>query len=233
VADWFYAPSLSVAEPAFGLPENEARHLAVVLRARPGHPIVVFDGSGRRAAAEVSTVGKRDVVVRLAGEILLDPPPPPFTLGVALPKGDRAVWLVEKCVELGVGAIVPLQAVRSVAGAGDSKLEKLRRAALEACKQCQRSWLPVITDPEPLAAFLARRSAEEEGFFLDLPPSEEVNSKAPRFAAVGPEGGWTDEERGLAEQGGWRRVSLAPYVLRVETAAIAVAAVVANPSSWS
>ncbi|HVJ79664.1 MAG TPA: RsmE family RNA methyltransferase, partial [Planctomycetia bacterium] len=134
MADWFYAPTLAPAEPVFTLPESEARHLAVVLRAKPGHPLVVFNGAGRRAPAEVSTIGKRNVVVRLAGEVVLDPPTPPFTLGVALPKGDRAVWLVEKCVELGVASIVPLQAARSVAGAGDAKLDKLRRAALEACK---------------------------------------------------------------------------------------------------
>lgn len=204
---------------------DEARHLARVLRARVGDAVTVFDGRGRSWRAVVSAIGRDRVEIDLA-EPLPSPPPPAraVTIAVALPKGERQKWLVEKLTELGVAGLVPLVTARGVAEATDSAVARLERAAAEACKQCGRDTLMEIGTPRTIAALLAGASApillaDPRGTMLDAaPPGPEV------LVLVGPEGGFTDEETAAAVAAGARRVALARHVLRVETAAIAAAA---------
>ena len=156
-----------------------------------------------------------------------------FTLGVALPKGDRQKWLVEKAVELGVRRLVPLLTTRGVAQPTGGALDRLRRSVVEASKQCGRNRLMEIADPlawnDYLTAsgsialcLLAHRQSENNRprDFPKLNVSEQV------FAAVGPEGGFTDDEISSAIAGGWQCVDLGPRTLRVETAAIALVAII-------
>jgi 16S rRNA (uracil1498-N3)-methyltransferase len=153
---------------------------------------------------------------------------------VALPKGDRQKWLVEKLTELGCARLVPLVTTRGVAEATPAAIERLGRAAIEACKQCGRTTLPEITPPATLAAVLAARDPNTVSLVAD--PSGEAlgpllaGHAGAVLALVGPEGGFTAEELAVAEAAGCRRVSLAPHILRVETAAIAVTAGMATAS---
>ena len=208
---------------------DEARHLTRVLRARVGDEIVVFDGAGTAWPARVAGLG-RDRVELETGTPAHDPPRPgPFvTLAVALPKGERQKVLVEKLTELGVDRLVPLETTRGVAEATAAARSRLERGVIEACKQCGRNRLMEIGETQSIAAFLAAATpseiivADPGGVPLDLPRAAAAAGGV--LALVGPEGGFTPEELALATGAGAVRTGLGPHILRVETAAIALAA---------
>jgi 16S rRNA (uracil1498-N3)-methyltransferase len=147
---------------------------------------------------------------------------------VPLPKGDRQRWIVEKAVELGVSCLIPLHTERSVA-TGDKGGEKLDRYVIEASKQCERNRLMEIAQPMAWSDWLATAPTTARRWVADPTgcalPSIDREASAPTFAAVGPEGGFTDQELIAARDAGWDVVALGPRILRIETAAIALAAV--------
>ena len=209
---------------------DEARHLTRVLRAKVGDTVSLFDGRGREWPARVAAIG-RDRVELDAAEPTVDPAPVaiPLTLAVALPKGDRQQWMVEKLTELGATRLIPLETTRGVAEATASAQARLERGVIESCKQCGRNTLMEIAAGRPLERLLAEVPAgacvviaHPGGRLLDaatMPPTATA-----MIALVGPEGGFTDEELGTADRAGVIRISLGPRILRVETAAIALAA---------
>jgi len=204
---------------------DEARHLVRVLRAKPGDEVVVFDGTGCEWPARVAGI-TRDTVDLELGPARADPPvAAPLTLAVALPKGDRQKWLVEKLTELGIARLVPLATARGVAEATDAARDRLRRAVIEACKQCGRNTLLEITapvTPRQLVAGLAPPTR----LVLAAPagPPLPTATADPVVGLVGPEGGFTPEELAVFAAAGAVPARLAPHVLRVETAAVALAA---------
>ncbi|MFM7245616.1 MAG: RsmE family RNA methyltransferase [Planctomycetaceae bacterium] len=207
---------------------DEARHLVRVMRCRVGDEVVVFDGRGMSWQARVAAVGRDEAVVDLGAVREASPPPTvPLTLAVALPKGERQRWLVEKLTELGVERLLPLVTTRGVAEATPAAVERLRRGVIEACKQCGRDTLMAIGEPRTCADLARDRGPETSLVVADRdgsPFAEAVGGPQPLTAVVGPEGGLTAEEITVLEAHGGRRVTLGPHVLRVETAAIAVAA---------
>ena len=209
---------------------DEARHLTRVLRAKVGDTVSLFDGSGREWPARVASIG-RDRVELDTGTPTIDPLPAgiPVTLAVALPKGDRQKWMVEKLTELGTARLVPLETTRGVAEATASARARLERVVIEACKQCGRNTLMEIAPVRPLDRLLAEAPAGARALIAHpggLPLEEAVarSDATEVIALVGPEGGFTDEELGVADRAGVLRVSLGPHILRIETAAIALAA---------
>lgn len=209
---------------------DEARHLARVLRASVGDAVAVFDGRGSEWPARVTSIGRDRVGLDVGPPLAGAAPPLPLTLAVALPKGDRQKWLVEKLTELGCARLVPLVTTRGVAEATPAAIERLGRAAIEACKQCGRTTLLEITPPATLAAVLANRDPGTLAVVAD-PAGEPIGALLARHAGavlalIGPEGGFTPEELAAATAAGARHVSLASHVLRIETAAIALAAAV-------
>lgn len=157
-----------------------------------------------------------------------------FCLEVAapLPKGDRAQFLIEKLTELGVRAFVPLRTRYSVVNPREAKLEKLQRHVIEAAKQCGRTLLMEVAPVMDWADFcgqthwsplrlVAHPGGERAAADALAERREDVT------LAVGPEGGFTDEEIELAKANGWRTVTLGPRILRVETAAILLAGLAA------
>jgi len=215
---------------------NEAHHLAHVMRARPGDLVTLFDGSGAEFTGRVETVGRAEIVVAVLARNPVDRESPVrLTLGVALPKGDRQRWLVEKATELGVARLVPLETERSGEHSTASSLVRLRRAVIEAAKQCGRNRLMEIAAPQPLSDFLDAEPSSslrviaqpgEQGWGGLL--AKQSTDTDPRAAAmaVGPEGGFTAAEHEAAVAAGWQPVGLGPRILRVETAALALTAVV-------
>lgn len=210
----------------FDLTGDEAHHLAHVCRIRPGQAVCLFDGSGLEYPAIVRTIGKRQVSLDvMPGQKIDRESACRVIVASALPRGDRATFLVEKLTELGAARFVPLKTARSVVSPREGKLDKLHRHVIEACKQCGRN---VLMDVEPLADFLpwcgradlpaARLLAHPGGEPLPEPALAEV------ALAIGPEGGFTDEEVAQAVAAGWRLVSLGSRILRIETAALALAA---------
>jgi 16S rRNA (uracil1498-N3)-methyltransferase len=204
----------------------ESHHLATVLRARPGAAVCLFNGDGAEYQAEIIEVHKKQVVMEITGRRTpqreLD-----FRLEIAapLPKADRGDFLLEKLTEMGVTRFVPLRTQRSIVNPREARLEKLERAVIEASKQCGRNVLMEIGPVTEWGAYC--RDAE-------LPPARLVahpgglplSAECPAgdvAIAVGPEGGFTDDEIGMARSEGWRAVDLGPRILRVETAALALA----------
>ena len=215
----------------------EAHHLAHVMRAKPGTEITLFDGSGDEFLARVERVGRSDVGLTVLSRSAIDREAPlAVTLGVALPKGDRRRWLVEKAVELGVARLVPLETARG--NDRDGALARLRQTVIEASKQCGRNRLLEISAPLSLAEFVEGAPADGWRLFAHSSPHAARRPlgdllPAPQppcvSIAIGPEGGFTPQEFELAVARGWQSVGLGPRVLRIETAALAiVAAVVAH-----
>ncbi len=134
---------------------SEAHHLAHVMRAKAGDRVVLFDGSGVEFTAEVRQVGRGRIELDVLARAEVDRELPfRLTLGAALPKGDRQKWLVEKAVELGVTRLVPLDTSRGVAQPAASTLSRLRRAVIEASKQCGRNRLMEIAPSQTWVEYL-------------------------------------------------------------------------------
>jgi 16S rRNA (uracil1498-N3)-methyltransferase len=191
-----------------------------VLRLREGDRVRVFDGGGAEREAILSMPsGARAVVTLRLGEAVEPLPEATVdtTLVCAFPKGARGDWLVEKATELGVARIVPVTAARSVMRPGDGRLKRWRAIATQAAEQCGRAVVPELGG---VAAPDAVTLVADPGAPLSV-----VAALATRPASVvvhiGPEGGWTDEERRRFEASGARLVGLGPRTLRVETAALA------------
>lgn len=213
----------------------EAHHLIHVMRAKPGAEVVLFDGSGAEFPAQVARIGRSEVELAVLSRRQVDRELPlDVSLAVALPKGDRQRWLVEKAVELGVSQIVPLYTTRSVARPSPQALDRLRRAVVEASKQCGRNRLMQIAPPRQWAELLAddagttrRIMAHPHGEGSPRVPFLADSLTGPVLLAIGPEGGFAAEEVTLAIDAGWQTIDLGPRILRTETAAILLVAMVA------
>ena len=204
----------------------EAHHLGTVCRLRPGNVVCLFNGDGREYPAEVTQVAKRTVLLNVlrveAPERELS-----YRLEVAapLPKGDRAQFLVEKLTELGVTSFVPLKTTRSVVEPREAKREKLQRYVIEAAKPCGRNVLMQIEPPAEWGASCRRETLPSQRLLAHPGGAglSGVGGEVDAALAVGPEGGFTDEEVALGRAAGWQVVGLGPRILRVETAALLLA----------
>jgi len=229
----FFSQSPIVSERAW-LEDAEAHHFTHVLRGRVGEELVLFDGSGTEFTARVVRIGRAVVDLVVLSQQWVDRELSfPLTLGVALPKGERQQWLVEKAVELGVTRLVPLMTSRGVAQPVEQALARLRRTVIEASKQSGRNRLMLIAPPQSLAEYVSEVPAAARRWLAHpasrssaggVVPTSQVPWEADAtYLAVGPEGGLADEEVSLVRAAGWQVIDLGPRTLRVETAAIALA----------
>ena len=226
MSERFYV-NCSLGQGGLAIEGPEAHHLTAVCRVRQGDQIALFNGNGREYRAVVTSVGKRRVEVDVLGESSPERELP-FRLVVAcpVPKGDRSQWLVEKLTELGVACYVPLESRRSVVHPAEGKTEKLRRWVIEASKQCGRNVLMEIADLCPFGSFLARTDLPALRLIADFggEPAAQAIQPGDTVIAIGPEGGWAEDELAAAKDAGWRCVSLGSRILRLETAAVTAAA---------
>jgi 16S rRNA (uracil1498-N3)-methyltransferase len=209
--------------------EGEAyHHLFRAARAAVGGAVRVVDGAGRAREGTVTHVDRRRGVLRLGAEAPSLEPRLHLTLLVAMPRPSRASWLVEKATELGVRAIRFIDCERSARSLDASALERLRRVARAAVEQCGRSWLPELT--AGLSLEPALDAGDHDAAIVLDPDAPEGVSDVIRAGVgsmvlvVGPEGGFTPAELGLARRSGAQTMRLVPSLLRVETAALAAAA---------
>lgn len=201
------------------LDADDRHHLERVLRLRVGELVTVADGAGAWRCCTLAAAGRLEP----GGEVCHVPPPvPALTVAFAVTKGDRPELAVQKLTELGVDRMTPFHAQRSVARwEGDRAarhVARLRRVAREAAVQCRRAWLPVVDDLADLRVLLGAPGAA----LAD--PAGAPPTLAHPTVVVGPEGGFTDDERSLASA----TVRLGPLVLRAETAAIAAGSLLAG-----
>jgi 16S rRNA (uracil1498-N3)-methyltransferase len=225
----------------FPLPPEEARHAVQVRRACAGDAIELVDGAGHRADGVIEQVNRRDAWVRITGRTF--EPPPRIDLGLiaSVPKGDKSDWIVEKATELGLSRIWMVETERSIARVAPerraARVERWRRTAIEAIKQCGRARLPDLRLFDSLEDACAARGSDEPWILGALTPDtrplravlEEVErAGATRAAAlVGPEGDFSPGEYRRLIDAGAIPVSFGPRVLRVETAALYAAAALA------
>jgi 16S rRNA (uracil1498-N3)-methyltransferase len=204
----------------------EAHHVAVVCRVRPDDAICLFNGDGREYPARVLAASKRQVLVEVLG---VDSPDRElgFRLEVAapLPKGDRGQFLVEKLTELGVTSYVPIRTRRSIIDPGDQKIEKLERRVIEASKQTGRNVLLRVKAPVDWQQY-CRQTGLPSLRVMAVPGNwgDPPCLQGDRVIAVGPEGGFSEDEVACGRQTGWQVVDLGPRILRIETAALVLGA---------
>jgi 16S rRNA (uracil1498-N3)-methyltransferase len=228
-----FVPPPQLTSPAVTLTREQARYVKTVLRLEQGAEIEVFDGEGGLYLARLGAEGRLHVGERMAqGPRALD-----VVLAQALAKGEKFDLVVQKATELGARRIVPLAAERAVVrldeGRGQSRAERWRRIAQEAARQCGRADVPRIDEPCGWKGVFSilREDPDRRGLLLD-PEERELRLGAaargvPRLlVAVGPEGGFSPQERDHARAEGILPVALGSRVLRTETAGLAALAVV-------
>lgn len=216
------------------LPPEAARHVQV-RRLQPGDALVLFDGAGGEWAAQVLSMGRREVTVQPGRHDPVDRELPlRVTLAVGMPANERMDWLVEKATELGAASIQPVTTARSVvklAGERAAKRQAHWQAiAVAACEQCGRNRVPPVHAPLALADWLRGAPAAGQRLLLSLrdgsqPLRQAAGGASQVWVLHGPEGGLTAQEEDAALAAGFVPASLGTRVLRAETASVAALAV--------
>ncbi len=198
-----------------------ANYLVNVLRLGPGAQVKLFDDRTGEWLAEIAEAGRKRVTLAVTRHLRERDPVPDLWLLFAPIKRGRIDWLVEKATELGVARLVPILTRRTIVER--LNLDRLRAHIVEAAEQCERTALAELAEPQKLGALLAAWPAERILYFADESGGGPLTAEpGPAAILVGPEGGFTDEERaaiGRLPQA--RPVSLGPRILRADTAAVA------------
>ena len=230
----FLVPPGALTAGVMALTGPEGHHAAAVRRLRPGERADVSDGAGTLAECVVAGVGKDSVTLDVRAVHAVPPPQPRLAVAQALPKGDRGELAVELMTEVGVDAVIPWAAARSItkwqAERGEKALAKWRATAREAAKQSRRAWLPEVAGLATTAALAKRAAAAARAIVLEadaparlhevpLPASGDI------LLLVGPEGGISPAERITLRDAGAIEARLGPTVLRTSTAGAAAAAI--------
>ena len=208
-----------------------AHHLGRVLRAQPGQLYELSDGT-KVWLGRIDTVTRDTVEFSLLEEIAAFQPALRTTLLLSVVKFDSFEWALEKATELGVHSIVPLAAARSektLLHAAEKRSERWKKILLEASQQSRRVSIPVLTGVEKPSAAFARASVAKLMLSerVGARPMREIlpaNGASQVTLAIGPEGGWTDEEFAAAASAGFHEAALGNLILRTETAVIAALA---------
>ncbi|GAB4174657.1 MAG: 16S rRNA (uracil(1498)-N(3))-methyltransferase [Rhodocyclaceae bacterium] len=230
----FFCPQPLAAGGLCVLPEAAAHHAGRVLRLAPGDAVCVFDGRGGEYAGRIDGGGRELRCRILAHDPIEREAPVAITLVQALPSGERMDWLVQKAVELGVAAIVPVLAERCVVRLSGERAARRRahwrQIAVSACEQCGRNRIPEVAPVVALGDFLAESGKPGDLRLLLDPQAGRSLRTLPATAPMGvvllagPEGGFVEAERRAAAECGFRALTLGPRVLRAETAGLAATA---------
>ena len=226
-----FTPQALRGDADFELEPAPSRHLARALRLGVGDTLTLFDGRGGEYPATITAVARNHVAVR-TGSCADGLPESPLRvhLGIALSRGERMDWVMQKSTELGVGAITPLYTARTEVRLDAAREEKKhthwRQVIASACEQCGRCALPELHTPTRLADWLPSTEADLK-LLLHPRGSSDFDTGPPRRIALlaGPEGGLSDEEVEAAVAAGFHSLRLGPRVLRTETAPLAALAV--------
>ena len=213
-----------------------ANYLANVLRLRPGAQVKLFDDRTGEWLAGIVEAGRKRVSLAVTAHLRPREPVPDLWLLFAPIKRGRIDWLVEKATELGVKRLVPVLTARTMVER--LNLDRLRAHAIEAAEQCDRTALPELAEPVRLGALLRDWPQARALYFADEgggEPLAAVAQAGPAAILIGPEGGFTDDEREeIRARPEARAVSLGPRILRADTAAIAAVALwMAAAGDWT
>jgi 16S rRNA (uracil1498-N3)-methyltransferase len=235
----FYLPPPWETQKPHPIPAELLHHLRV-RRISEGEVIPIFDGQGQIASATLVRLGNKsgELAITAVKQNTQSEAPYGITLAQGLAGGDKMDWVIEKAVETGASRIVPLQCERSVikltrnsdAERAQKRLIHWRAITQAACEQCERTVLPIVEPIQSIADYLTKADADVKGTLKLLFGTGDHPSLATSIAPlpaqdvillIGPEGGFTPEEIGLAMKAGFQAVSLGKRILRTETAGIA------------
>jgi 16S rRNA (uracil1498-N3)-methyltransferase len=230
----FYAPPNAFADETVTLGTDEARHLREVLRLKPGDEVYVFNGAGREFCCTVASAKRDSAELWIEEEVKPAKPESQLQLNlcVALLKGEKFDLVVQKATELGVTKVVPLVTryadihLRDEADA-TKRVARWQRIALEAAKQSGRAFVPEISAPVAFETFVV--GAKDDGLYVMFSERyggalSSLSASQSLTALVGSEGGWSDEEIEQAQAQHFHIVTLGGRILRAETAAITITA---------
>ncbi|MDZ4815710.1 MAG: 16S rRNA (uracil(1498)-N(3))-methyltransferase [Verrucomicrobiota bacterium] len=243
--DRFYIPSAQFDLQNLKLTGPEAHHCTSVMRHKTGDQIVVFNGAGHEVMAEIVSIEKGDLSLKIKNQIKSSPLPFEITLAQAIPKGKNMDVIVQKATEIGVRSIIPVLSDRTIVQvdteSSDQKTQKWQHVVIEAAKQCGTNWIPTVETPVVLKSFFSHKlpydlmliaslQSDALHFKKVLNRFEEENKGAlPKsvLILIGPEGDFTPAEISRAKGAGCQPITLGPLVLRSETAAIYAVSILA------
>lgn len=230
-----YCPALSPENPLIALSSDESHHLVSVNRARPGDPVIVFDGQGQEWECELSEANKRKAVLSGKRFTKHERLPYEIALAQAIPKGKGLENIIRKATEIGIQHIFPLTSERTESKIRSerqkTKSDKCLTSAIEGAKQSGNPFLPEIHPTQTLERFLEDAAQQ---FSLKLIASLQSNSISLKQAIastsleakrsgvflVGPEGDYSNREYDQIHSAQFQAITLGPYVLKCETAAV-------------
>ncbi len=227
MAPRFFCPQDLRANTEIDLPSAVAHHAERVLRLSVGADITLFNGEGGEYPARVLAFGKQPKAQLGAHDDIERESPMDITLAQCLATGDKMDWVLQKAVELGARHIIPIASQRSVlklsGDRADKRLAHWRQVLISACEQCGRNRVPTIADIRPLPQHLA---SSGPALRLILAPGvgaalHSMSQPDSVELLVGPEGGFSEEERRAALSAGYQALTLGPRILRTETAGLA------------
>ena len=220
------------ANGSIELEAGPGHYISRVLRMRVGDSLILFNGGGGQYRATIEALGKKSVLVATGEfEALERESGLQLQLGIAMSRGERMDWVVQKATELGVSTISPLLSERTEVklkgDRQDKKLKHWQQIATSACEQCGRNRVPPVHPPQPLQQWLAGVQADVKLVLHHRAGTSTPSTASPRSIAllVGPEGGLSASEIGAAESAGFTSLQLGPRVLRTETAPLAAIAI--------
>lgn len=228
----FFSPEPLPQGGEFALPEALVHHATRVLRLRDGDPIVLFDGLGDEVEATLRGQGKRWLAMLGERRATVRESPLQIVLVQALASADKMDWVVQKAVELGVSAVLPVRATRSVLKLSGERAEKRvahwQDIAVAACEQSGRNRVPQVAEVADLRDYLAATRGGPQRLILDPVGGRRLaelgEPAATSHLLIGPEGGWSEDELAACRSAGCIGVRLGPRVLRTETAGLAALA---------
>ena len=234
----FFVAQACIAPPNISITGDLLTHLRNSLRVTTGEAVWFGNGEGTRFRAEITDVSKGAITAHIV-ETIQEPArrTPRLILGESLLKSEKMDWVIQKATELGVSKIIPIESRHSViqmkADRVDHQLARWQRIALEAAQQSEQWHVPKIAQPRSLSELLANHATSttilmlaerDEGKSLQtvrLPQGTDASV----LALVGPEGGWSKEEKEVAQQAGVEMITLGQHILRSETAAMATVSI--------
>lgn len=229
----FYAEKLNISGDSVTLTGDEARHIKTVLRMRTGDEVLLINGEGLECIAEITDLDESSVRLAVKGRHISSAEPDKrITLFQCLPKQGKMEVIIQKCVELGIHAIVPTVSNRCVVKleGKENKLLRWNKVSVEAAKQCGRAFVPEVKPPVRLekidfscfdAVLLAYENEYERSLKSVLRSGIKLDSTA---IVIGPEGGFEPSEAEYIINAGGIAVSLGKRILRTETAGMAMLA---------
>ena len=228
----FFIDPSQIAGDTIAIVGDDLRHVRTVLRKRPGDLLTLLDGRGGEITVSITAIGKDEIVTEVVERTTRTLAGPRIILGQGLPKSDKMDLIVQKATELGVSSIVPLVTERTIVKVkdGEKRAARWQKIAREAAMQSHRTDIPGVEAIRLLGEFLRAPHADPGALHLipweeGTEPIKDVLKAYPAAQTVvvliGPEGGFSLNEAGMAREKGFRAVSLGPTILRTETAAIA------------